>query len=447
VADSSLRILQVNSGDLGGGAERVALNLFEGYKRRGYQSYFAVGHKHLNDPNIIEIPNRKKRSRWSNYWLNRSTSLRNTRVARIARKVAEPGRSIDQFVGLEDFNFPGSWDLLSLTAEPPSLIHCHNLHSDYFDLRTLPWLSKRVPVVINMHDAWLLSGHCAHSFDCDRWLIGCGQCPDLTIYPALRRDATARNWKRKQKIFADSNLYVTTACSWLMGKVEKSMLAPAIRQQKVVPYGVDLSLFHPGDKQDARARIGLPSDAHTVLFAANRIRNNIWKDYATMRAAIGEVAEKIHDKRVIFLALGEDAPPENLGTGEIRFFPYSANVADVANFYRAADVYLHGARADTFPNAVLEALACGTPVVATSVGGIPEQINEGRTGFLIPPGDSSMMAERICQLLHEETKHRFSTEAAIVGRERFSLDRHVTDYLKWYEEILEDFHPTSKDKS
>ena len=58
----------------------------------------------------------------------------------------------------------------------------------------------------------------------------------------------------------------------------------------------------------------------------------------------------------------------------MRFVGHQKSAQTVAQYYQAADVYLHAATADTFPRAVLEALACGTPVVATGVGGIPEQV-------------------------------------------------------------------------
>jgi glycosyltransferase involved in cell wall biosynthesis len=220
-----------------------------------------------------------------------------------------------------------------------------------------------------------------------------------------------------------------------MDKVNASILAPAVRESRVIPYGIDLSVFRPGDKLAARAALGLPEKSHIVLFAAHRIRTNIWKDYETMRAAIELVASELKEQPLTFVALGEDAPPEQLGNAEIRFFPFRRDVKDVARFYQAADVYLHGARIDTFPNAVLEALACGTPVVATAVGGIPEQINEGRTGFLVPPADAAAMANRIVQALDKETNQRLSGAAAEEASKRFALERYVEDHLRWYKEI------------
>src|SRR5207249_2562667 len=135
---------------------------------------------------------------------------------RIAGALADPAARIDYHLGREDFRFPGTRELLSLTPEPPDVFHAHNLHGGYFDLRLLPALSRRSPFVLTLHDAWLLSGHCAHSLDCERWLGGCGACPDLSLYPAVKRDATAQNWQQKRRIYADARLHVATPSRWLM---------------------------------------------------------------------------------------------------------------------------------------------------------------------------------------------------------------------------------------
>jgi glycosyltransferase involved in cell wall biosynthesis len=326
----------------------------------------------------------------------------------------------------------------------PDIVHCHNLHGYYFDPRVLPRLSRQLPVVFTLHDAWLLSGHCAHSFDCERWTTGCGHCPDLTIYPAIARDATAWNWRRKQRIFAASRLYISTPCEWLMRKVQASMLAPAMKQSKVVPYGVDLAVFRPGPKAEARTQCGIPQDAEVLIFTANGIRRNVFKDYQMMRSSLARLGERRKDGRLLMLAVGEDAPAERIGSAELRFVPYQKDPAAVAAYYQASDIYLHAARADTFPNTVLEALACGIPVVATAVGGIPEQVKSldhsvrDATGILVAPSDSDAMADAIETLLDDSPlRLRLGGNAVEDARNRFCLDRQVSAYLDWYHELAQ----------
>lgn len=142
---------------------------------------------------------------------------------------------------------------------------------------------------------------------------------------------------------------------------------------------------------------------------------------------------------MFLLLLGKKRPGERLvDTDRIRFVGYLKDPVQVAKFYQAADIYLHAAKAETFPNAVLEALACGTPVVATAVGGIPEQVEDGVTGFLVPQGNAEVMASRIEQLLSDdELRREMGIQAAKSARSRFSLEQQVNDYLNWYKEILE----------
>ncbi len=143
--------------------------------------------------------------------------------------------------------------------------------------------------------------------------------------------------------------------------------------------------------------------------------------------------------KALCIALGEAAPPERIGDVEIRFIPYQKDPEQVARYYQAADLYLHPARADTFPNTDLEALACGTPVVASAAGGIPEQVVEGKTGFLVPVGDARAMAERVLDLLADDgLRVRMGREAAEDAARRFGLERMVGEYLTFYKEILSD---------
>ena len=304
-----------------GGAENVARNLQREYRARGHRSQMAVGFKITDDPDVFVIPNESERSGWENFWLEASGKLTRNgmrgvrRAARLAGILGQPGRQFNQWMGIEDFHFAGTKRIVEL-ADQPDIVHCHNLHGEYFDLHALEWLSARVPVVITMHDAWLLSGHCVHSLGCGRWETGCGKCPDLTLYPAIRRDATAHNWKRKRSIYRSSRLHVATPCRWLMDKVERSILSEGASTMKVIPHGIDLKEFKPVPKSIARAQLGLPLDSDVLLFAANGIRQNIWKDYVTMRAAVEMVSSRMTGRNIVFIALGDVGPSDHISGGD-----------------------------------------------------------------------------------------------------------------------------------
>lgn len=453
MVEPPLSILQVNSSELSGGAQRVAWNLFESYRERGYQSYLAVGYKRSRDPNVFPFPHQAGTS-WSSLCAVLHSHLQqvdgNGRLSRMARKLAMPQALRDTLRGVEDFHFPGTWSILKLPSVYPDILHCHNLHIGYFDLRALPWLSQQVPTILTVHDAWLLSGHCAHSFSCERWRIGCGECPDLSIYPDIRRDATAFNWERKRQIFSKSRLYVAAPSRWLMEKIEESILGLAIEARRVIPNGVNVSLFHPGNKRTVREELKIEPGRQVLLFVANGFRGNGSKSLGMVKSALSRISLRSHDTKLLLIALGETGVREAVGQAEIRFVPYQHAPEHVARYYQAADLYVHAAKVDTFPNTILEALASGTPVVATAVGGIPEQVkglkvgkdptnrydlNEA-TGLLVPPDNPAVFAHSIERLLEDETlRKHLGHNAAEDARRRFDLNRQVEEYLQWYGEI------------
>ena len=457
---NQLKILQVSRVDVVGGAARIAWNLFQSYRALGFTSWLAVGQKDSNDSDVLLIP--KVKDNWSRVLWSIHARVRSLekmpggwRILAAIARVAELRREFDKFWGIEDFRHPSSREILKLPPLRPNIVHCHNLHGDYFDLGALSMLSHEVPVVLTLHGEWWLTGHCSYSFDCERWKIGCGKCPDLNSYPAIRRDATAYNWQRKQAIYAQSKLYVATPSRWLMENVEQSMLMPGVKESRVIPNGVDRSVFHWADRSVVRAQLGLPRDAKILLFTAVNARTNQGKDYGTIRNAVGKVASRDSSQKLIFIALGDEAPPEHVGPAEIRFIQYEKDPESVARYYQAADLYLHAAKADNFPNTVLESLACGTAVVASATGGIPEQIKglnlvgsdkwnrfgaDEATGVLVRTGDAEAMSTVIQTLLNEDTlRQQLGRNAMKDAEQRFDLLKQAGAYLEWYSEVLEEF--------
>ncbi len=444
-ANKSLRIMHVNSLDVVGGAAKIAQTLHLGCETQGHASSFIVGCKRDHNSNAIEVDSDRYRSKYARLLISIGSKLAPLEGRRLGattlRKnlvwLGQPNRLRSVRRGEEDFDYPGTQYILKSTPALPDIVHCHNLHGGYFDLRYLTELSKIVPVVITLHDEWMLTGHCACTLGCERWKTGCGDCPDLKVYQAIAHDATAYNWVRKKDIYSRSKLFVATPSKWLMDKVGQSILAPAIAESRVINNGVDLEVFKPGDQSEARSKLGIKQSAKVMLFAANGIRNSKFKDYRTLREAIVRVAACMPGIDLQFVALGETSEPEQIDNATITFVPYSSDPDIVAAHYQAADIYLHAAHSDNFPTTVLESLACGVPVVATAIGGIPEQIEDGVNGYLVPAKDSESMAQRICELLNDDMKREHMGRAAAeAAKAHFGSALMADRYLSWYCEIL-----------
>jgi glycosyltransferase involved in cell wall biosynthesis len=432
VNEARLAIAQVNTRESRGGAENVARQLMEGFRERGHDAWLIVGREPVSAPGVLPFP----------------AGFR----ADLVHAAAGIGRVIDRFLGLESYRYPRTARILDTLPRRPDILHLHNLHGGYFDLRVIPRLSRAFPVVLTLHDAWLLSGHCAHSFDCDRWRTGCGACPDLRIYPAVRRDATARNWQRKRRIFEGAGVYVATPSRWLADRVSESLLAPAVTQLRVIPNGIDLDTFAPDHRAAARAALGVAPDAAMLVIAGNDAEANPFKDFETMHAAATAAAARLGHEVLVFV-LGSSAPDSRHGRARINRVPFLSDAAAVARYLQAADVYLHASRADTFPTGVIEAMACGTPVVATAIGGIPEQLRPAlhfpladgildadateTAGILVPPGDSEAMTAAIVSLLERpHLRESIGRNAAARATAHYDRDRQCDTYLEWYRSML-----------
>lgn len=428
-----MNILQLNSSDAGGGAERVAWDLFEAMRARGHGSWMSVGIKKSRDPGVFVVPNPPPASwrfgalhtadrllthTWRGSWqLARGLQLLAGRKTQLAR---ERGEELFDYVGTSRIPF--------LPPIKPDLIHAHNLHGFYFDLRQLPRLSQDTPFMMTLHDEWSFTGHCSYTLGCDRWQSACGECPHLDTPPAIEADGTAFNWQRKASIYAESHLHLVTPSEWLKQRVGQSMFKD--RPVRVVPNGIRLDIFTPGDREEIRASLGLEPGRPVLMFSANA--NNPFKDFTTIEKAV----ERMRTPVTCLVVGGQEARDVQRGLHVFRYVPFIEDPETLARYYQAADLFLFATRADNYPLVILETLACGTPAISTKVGGIPEQIIDGKNGVLVPPGDAAAMAAVADQLLSQPERLRemrgFAAEDA---RARFDLNTMAERYEHAYQEI------------
>ena len=335
-------------------------------------------------------------------------------LARVSPHLARPVAAARRLRGYDVHDQPATDRLLDHAADalggPPDVLHLHALAGSYLDLRQLPRLSRAVPTVLTLHDGWSLTGggHHQHAGD---------------PHPK----AAARNRAVKQSAFADARLHVAAPSRWLLDQVAGSILEPAARSTQVIPHGVDPATFSPGDRAQARQRLGLPVGGRRALFVAfAATADHPCKDLPTVAAAAG-------------LARTPDFTVDVVGTADadrdrVRYHGPVRDRARLADHYRAADVLLHAAHAENFPTVVLEALACGVPVIATAVGGIPEQLDDGVTGVLVPPRDPAALARAVDALLADGPRRSDMAAAAHrAASERFVTHAMAAAYRTFYE--------------
>jgi glycosyltransferase involved in cell wall biosynthesis len=404
-----VRILVVNTADVGGGAERIAAQLVDGYRSAGHHVTFAVGHRHSSTSHVVELPNEARRNFLARALQAASVRPRSPRLQqamRVAARLAEPARALALSAGAEDMDFPGMPALLELASDV-DVVHLHNLHGRFFDLRLLPALARCAPLVLTLHDEWVLTGHCAYTSDCPRFTLGCGRCPDLARYPSVHADRTQQNRALKRRVLAEARPWLTAPSGWLLRQAQQS-LAGLPLDMRQVPHGVDTSVFR-ANRAAARAALGIAHNARVVTYDASASRGFRRPQWA--REAVTAWAP------VVALEMGSAAESPGPAPGVSYRSLGRLTSEQVATALQAADAYVHPAVADNHPTAVLEALACGTFVVANGVGGIPELLAGG--GGIATANGAGALAVALAQW---DAKPFRALEAR-------SIDRMTADYL------------------
>ncbi|SER40349.1 D-inositol-3-phosphate glycosyltransferase [Lentzea albida] len=216
----------------------------------------------------------------------------------------------------------------------------------------------------------------------------------------------------------------------------------------VVPPGVDLDRFTPGDQGAARRSIGVPQDA-VVLAFVGRIQPLKAPDVLLRAAAEMLVRDPGLRSRLVVLIVGgpsgsgterpkalEELAAQLQITDVVRFLPPQPGPA-LAQVYRAADLVAVPSHNESFGLVALEAQACGTPVVAAAVGGLPVAVNDGVSGVLVQGHEPGEWAAAISGVALPQREHLASN--AVGHARRFSWDRTTDALLAGYQEAAEVF--------
>lgn len=315
-----------------------------------------------------------------------------------------------------------------LKAFQPDIVHLHNLHGSYLNLKILlRYLSKqKIKTVITAHDCWLYTGKCYHYYEakCDKYLQKCGNCPQLAMYPkSLRFDRTAKMLKDKQKLFgAIPQLYVVTISDWLHNQVAESFLGE--RPITTIRNGVNSIYRIYGDGKPA----GFPeqfSDKFVILGVASS-----WNQHKGISDFI-KLADMLSEDEVIVL-VGHIKNDVTL-PGNIVTIDHTENMKELADIYNAASVYVSMSTEETFGLTIAEALSCGLPSVVYGATACPEMIAEEENGGIAQPHDIKQVYDRIQQI----KKATWINKTAISekAREKYSTQRMAEEYLAFYREI------------
>lgn len=404
-----MKVLHINQSDISGGAAIAGYRLHQGLLSQSIKSELLVGDPKTRSDLVFKSP-RKYRTE---FYLSQFLQPLGLNYLHI----------------LETFKIPHL-----RTYIEADVLNFHNLHDDYFNYLAISKLTQNKPAVFTLHDMWSFTGHCAYSFDCERWKMGCGKCPYPSTYPAIQRDSSAIEWRLKNWVYSHSNLTIVVPSRWLFGLAKQSMLSQFPIHH--IPYGIDTKAFQPLDVLHCRAALGIPSGKKVLMFSAVNLTDQ--RKGGDLLVDALEKLPTMLKRNTVLLVLGNGG--ERIAKDldiDILSLGYTNGDRLKAMAYSAADLFLFPTRADNLPLVLQEAMACGTPMVSFKVGGVPDLVRPRETGYLAAAEDTADFADGIVQLLEDQTQREAMTQRCrAIAVEEYALELQAQRYIELYQQVL-----------
>jgi glycosyltransferase involved in cell wall biosynthesis len=409
-----MKILLISTSDSEGGAARACMRLHQSLQQSGVETLFLVlekksGDAHVHKENskweanfgrfmlkLEQLPVRLHRNRTQSYF---STGiLSRTNLARLIR----------------DFN--------------PDIIHLHWIHGGMLSIKQLSKLRK--PIVWSLHDMWAFTGGCHYTEECTRYLHGCGECKVLGSTKS--KDLSSSIFNKKQAAYQKLPQLIPIGLSkWMATCAKQSRLLGHLPIAQL-PNPINIQLYKPLQREACRMLWNLPLHKKIVLFGAVNSSADPRKGYAQLLKALRLLPPS---EDLAFFIFGSNCHSE---ISDLPFPVYHAGMlqddASLVTLYNACDVMIVPSLQENLSNAIMESLACGTPVVAFDIGGNADMIHHKQNGYLAQPFLAEDLAHGIDFVLqsHDDSLRTNARESVT----RFSYPVIAKRYTELYQGIL-----------
>ncbi len=415
-----MNVLHINQSDIAGGAAIAGYRLHQGLLAQGMDSRLLVGQVQTNSDRVAPVP----------------------RKDRTEKLLAH----INESFGLKYLNHISSFNISQHPFfKDADVLNFHNLHKDYFNYLAIPLLTEHKPAfnylaiplltehkpaVFTLHDMWSFTGHCAYSYDCERWKTGCGKCPYPYTYPKIQTDNTHIEWQLKNWVYSGSNLSIVTPSNWLTEQVKQSMLNRFPIHH--IPYGIDTEAYYPLDHEQCQFVLGIPSSKRVLMFGAEELKDSR-KGGDLLLKALQNLPESLKaETMLITFGKGSEAISNTVGMQTLNLgYVDSDRLKSIA--YSAADLFIFPTRADNLPLVLQESMACGTPMISFKIGGVPDLVRHGITGYLAAPEDADDFCHGIVELLEDQRLcDRMSQNCRAIALKEYPLELQAKRYIDLY---------------
>jgi glycosyltransferase involved in cell wall biosynthesis len=338
------------------------------------------------------------------------------------------------YVSLSTEPWHGTRRLLSPPApeelDQVDVVHLHTV-ADWFDvphwLETLP---RRVRVMISIHDMWHITGGCFLYRGCDRYSDICTPCPILK--PPLNRVLAKDEQRRKVQTYRKRGVQFVANSQWLENLAERSPIVRACGGARVITPGIDTAVFRAQDRMQCREELAIPQDAFVIATGAASLAD----ENKNIQWLLEQLAGLSELENVLVLLAGEGALKTPVGLN-VRSLGDVPDRKKRAKIFGAADIFVSASLMETYGLTLVEAMSCGTPVVAFRTGGVSEAVPDGEGGILCEILDATGFKNAIETLrTRKELRHELGNTASNLAATRNSKELFAAAFAGLYRECF-----------
>ena len=422
-----MRVLIVNTSERTGGAAVAAHRLMDALNNHGVKATMLVGDRSGGKIQTSSLAVVSLKGRWRQLWnflwerLVIFFHLHLRRKHLFELDIANAGTDITRLRVFQEAD----------------VIHLHWINQGMLSLDGIrKILRSGKPVVWTMHDMWPATAICHLTLGCDNFKTACHHCKYLPGGGGTN-DLSARVWHRKQAVLNGQSVSFVACSRWLEEEARQSAL---LMEQKItnIPSPIDTYIYKVGNKSEARQRLGLPQDKQVLLFVSQRVTNhNKGMDYV-VEACLLMVKQypDMQERATIAILGGHAEEVSDLLPFEAYPLGYISEEHRIVDVYNAADVFVLPSLSENLPNTIMEAMACGVPCVGFKVGGIPEEIDHQKNGYVAAYRDAQDLARGLHWVLAEADYEALSKAAVTKVKRCYSQQSVALKYTEVYNEAI-----------
>lgn len=307
----------------------------------------------------------------------------------------------------------------------PDIVHIHELHAYFVNITPLiDYLKKKkIKTVWTFHCEFMYTGKCGHAYECEKWKVECGDCPQVREYPSsLFFDFTKKMFNEKKRLLHNfNNLTIVTPSEWLANRVKQSFLKD--KDIRVIHNGIDTTnVFYPRKFEHLKKKHNITDEKIVLAVAPNLMSEQKGGKWILNLAKKFKNVDKIK-----FILIGVDDLNQDFDDNIIAL-GRTSNQIELAEYYSMADVFVICSKRENFPTTCLEALSCGTPIVGFDAGGTKET-TPSKFGRFVKYGNISNLTEAVLEILEKRIDSSLCEQ---FGKDAYSKKRMYKCYLDIY---------------